>query len=107
MIISTDIQKTPEKVWTDYFVAVNLHPHHCLHFSGWIKNIVPAVKTEETAYFRNHENSYYDAMLYVWKDMTVIKRIEVMYVIDCFTIETPHVKSPWTKQNFFCCCCYP
>ena len=28
MIISTYIQNTPAKVWTDYFVAVNLNPHH-------------------------------------------------------------------------------
>ena len=29
----------------------------------------------------------------------VIKIIEVMYVIDCFTAETPHGKSLWTNQN--------
>ena len=48
MIISTAIQNVPAKVWTDYFVAVNLHFHHCLSFFGWIKKIVPAVKTVYT-----------------------------------------------------------
>ena len=33
------------------------------------------------------------------KKMTVIKGREAIYVIDCFIAETPHVKSPWTKQN--------
>ena len=32
--------------------------------------------------------------------MTVIKLREVMYVIDIFTMENPHVKSPWTKYFF-------
>ena len=33
------------------------------------------------------------------KNMTVINRIEVMYVIDLFTAETPYGKSPWKKRN--------
>ena len=78
LIISIAIQNIPAKVWTDYFVAVNLHPHHRLYFSDCIKNIEPAVKTGETAYFRNHEGSYYDAMPFFWKKMTVIKRIYVL-----------------------------
>ena len=67
MIISTAIQKIPAKVWKDSFVAVNLHPHHRLYFSGCIKNISLDVKTGETAYFLNHEGSYYDSMPYIWK----------------------------------------
>ena len=55
MVISTAIQKISAKVWTDSFVDVNLHPHHHMKFPDWIKNISPAVKTGETAYFRNHE----------------------------------------------------
>ena len=82
MIISTAIQNIPAKVWTDSFVAVNLHPHHHLSFSGWIKKIAPDVKMGETAYFWNHEGSYYYSMPSVCKKMTVIKRREVMYVID-------------------------
>ena len=42
-------------------------------FSGWIKNISPDVMTEKTAYFWNHEGSYYDVIRYVWKNTTVIK----------------------------------
>ena len=99
MIISTSIQNIPTKVWTDSFVAINLHPHNRLYFSSWIKKIAPAVKTGQKAYFRNHEGSYYDDMRSVWKNMTVIKRREVIYVIDCFTAETPHDKSPWTKNK--------
>ena len=92
MIISTAIQNIPAKVWIDSFVSVNLHPHHRLSFSGWIKNIPSAVNTGETEYFRNHKGSYYDAMPYVSKKMTVIKIRELMYVIDSFTAENPHYK---------------
>ena len=45
MVISTAIQNIPAKVWTDSFVAVNLHPHHRMTFHDWIKKISPAVKT--------------------------------------------------------------
>ena len=48
MIISTATQNIPAKVWTDSFVAVNLHPHHRMTFHDWIKNISPDVKTGET-----------------------------------------------------------
>ena len=98
MIIYTAIQNIPTKVWTDSFISINLHTHHRLYFYGWIKNIEPAVKTGKTSYFRNHEGSYYDAMPSVWKNMTVIKRREAMYVIDPFTAETPHVNSLWEKK---------
>ena len=54
MVISTAIQNISAKVWTDSFVAVNLHPHHRMTFHDWIKNISPAVKTVEKEYFRNH-----------------------------------------------------
>ena len=99
MIISTYIQKNPAKVCTDSFVSVNLHPRHSLSFSDWIKKIAPSVKTGETAYFRNPEGSYYNYMPYVWKNMTVIKRRELIYVIDFFTADTSHGKSPLTKRN--------
>ena len=70
MVISTSIQNISAKVWTDYFIAVNLHTHHRMTFPDWIKKISPAVKTGETAYFRNHEGSYYDAMPSLWKKMS-------------------------------------
>ena len=99
MIIYTAIQNIPDKLWTDSFVAVNLYPHHRLSFSGWIKNIALAVKTGETAYFWNHIGSYYDAISSVWKNATIIKIRELIYVIDSFTAETPNVNSLWTKRN--------
>ena len=71
MVISTAIKKISAKVWTDSFVAVNLHPHHRMTFSDWIKKISPDVKTGETEYFRYHEGSYYDAMPSLWKKMSV------------------------------------
>ena len=98
IIIFIATQNIPVKVWTDFFVAVNLHPHHQLYFSEWIKKIVSYVKMVETAYFCNHECYYYGSMPSVWKKAMVIKRIEVMYAIDCFTAETTHVKSPWTAE---------
>ena len=82
MIIFKDIQNIPAKVWTDSFVAVNLNPHHRLSFYGWIKKIAPAVKMRETAYFHNHEGSYYDVITSVRKKMKLIKIREVMCVID-------------------------
>ena len=71
MIISTAIQNIPAKIWTDSFVAVNLHPHHHMAFHDWIKKISRAIKTGETAYFGNHEGSYYDVMPSIWKKMSV------------------------------------
>ena len=73
IIIYTAIQNIPYKVWKYPLVYVNLHPHHCLYFSGLIKNIEPAIKTVEKGYFWNHERSYYDAISSVWKKTTVIK----------------------------------
>ena len=74
MIIYKSIQKIPAKLWTDPSVAVNLHPHYRLYFSGLIKKIAPAVRMGEIAYFRNHEGYYYGDMPYVWKNIIVIKR---------------------------------
>ena len=62
MTIYTAIQTIPAKVWTNYFVAVNIHPHHRMMFHDWIKNISPDVNIGETAYFPNHEGSYYNVM---------------------------------------------
>ena len=106
MIISTAIQNIPAKVWTDSFVAVNLHPHHRLYFSDWIKKIAPSVRMVETSYFWNHGGYYYDAMPSVWKNTTVTKIREVMYVIDLFTAENPHGKSPWPKRKFLSLVCF-
>ena len=100
MIISTATQKKPAKVWTDSFVSVNLHPHHCMTFHYWIKKISPDVKTRDTSYFRNHEGSYYDAMPSAWKKMSVPVQREAMCIIDLFFKEGPPGKSPWTKQFF-------
>ena len=66
-------------------------------FPDWIKKISPAVKTGETAYFQNHEGSYYDAMPSLWKNMYVPVRREVMCIIDRFFREAPPGESPWTK----------
>ena len=52
MVISTALQNISANVWTNSFVAVNLHHQHRMMFSDWIKKISPAVKTGETAYFR-------------------------------------------------------
>ena len=98
MIISTAIQNIPDKLLVDYFVSVNLHPRRCLSFSGWIEKIAPAVKTGETAYFWNHGGYYYDAMSSFWSNITIIKIIELMYVIGRFDA-TPHGRSPCTKQS--------
>ena len=73
MIISTAIQNIPDKVWKYFFVAVNLHPYHHLSFSSWTKKIAPTVKTGDTEYFQKREGSYYDAMLSIWKNKTMIK----------------------------------
>ena len=100
MVVSADIQNIPAKVWTFSFVSVNLHPRHRTTFHDCIKKILPAIKTGETAYFRNHEGSYYDAVLSVWKDMSVPVRREVMCIIDRFFKGAPPGKSPRTKKMF-------
>ena len=94
MVISTAIKNIPSKVWTDSFVAVNLHPHHCMTFSYWIKKISPAMKTEVTAYFLNHEGSCYDTMPTVCKKKSVPVQREVICIIDIFFREAPPGESP-------------
>ena len=103
MIISTAIQTIPVKFWKYSFVAVKVNPHHCLYFTDWTKNIAPAVKTGGTAYFWNHERSYYYDMKYPWKNMTVIKQREVMSIIDRFTT---HINYPWTKKTVSSLICF-
>ena len=44
----------------------------CLFFV-WIKKVALAVKMVEISYSRKHECYYYDAMTFIWKNMTVIK----------------------------------
>ena len=99
VIISTSIQNIPAKVWTDSFVSINLHPRHGMTFHDWIKNISPAFKTVETAYFLNHEGPYYDTMSSVWKNISVPFRRELILIIDSFFKEDPPGKSPWTKTK--------
>ena len=53
----------------------------------------------ETAYFRNHEDSYYYSMACVWKNMSVPVLGEVMFIIDCFVKESPLGKSPWKIEK--------
>ena len=106
MIISIAIQDIPAKVCTDSFVAVNLYPRHRITFHEWIKNISPAVKTGETAYFRNHEGSYYDSMSSVWKNMYIPVQRDVMCIIECFVEEAAPGKSPWTKEMFCSLVCF-
>ena len=73
MIFSTVLQSIYDKVWTDLFAAVNLHPRHCLYFSRWFKKITPSINTAETTYFRISEGYYYNTRPSIWKFMTVLK----------------------------------
>ena len=54
----------------------------------------------ETDCFGNHERSYYDAMLSVWKNMTLIQWKELISVIGSFIADNPDGKSPWTDKSF-------
>ena len=65
--------KHSTKICTYSFFAVNLHPCHHLSFFVWIKKVALAVKMVEITYSRKHECYYYDAMTFIWKNMTVIK----------------------------------
>ena len=69
-------------------------------FKDSIKNISTAVKTGETAYFWNHEGSYYDALTSVWKNMPVPVQREVMCIIERFAKDATPDKSPSTKKCF-------
>ena len=68
---------------------------------------MPAVNMGETEYFLNQEGSYYDAMSSIWENMTVIKRREVIYGIDCFTVETPYGKYSWKLFFLYLICFVP
>ena len=64
-----------------------------MNFHDCIKEISPDFKTVETAYFLNHEGSYYDAMTSVWKMMSVPVRKDLMCIIERFFEEAPPGKS--------------
>ena len=98
IIISTTIPKI-SKVWIKSFVSINLHLHHCLYFAIWINSIVPSFNTGGKDFLGGFKGSYYDSMPFLFKNITVIKLIEVMSIIDRFFAETPDGKSPWMKQN--------
>ena len=99
MVISTAIQKNSAKVWTDYFVAVNLHPHHRMTFPDWIKKISPAVKTGDTAYFLTMKvHTMMPCHLFGKRCMYLFKDRQCVLLIAFFR-EAPPGESPWTKEN--------
>ena len=51
------------------------------------------LNTGETAYFQNHEGSYYDDIPSVWKKMSLPVQRELMCIIDRFFKEAPPGKS--------------
>ena len=100
MIVSTYIQKLSSKVWTDSFIAVNFHPHRCLSSSYIINNFALAVKMGDTYYFWKQGGSYYNVIIYVCKNMIVIKLGKLVSIIDCFVAENPDGKFPC--RNIVC-----
>ena len=55
---------------------------------------VPSRYLGEIDYFGKQRGEYCDTMPSFWKNMSVIKQIEVMSIIDLFFAETPGGKSP-------------
>ena len=66
--------KASSKPWTYYFFYFNLNPNPCLYFSECINKIELAVNMGDTYYFFNQKGSYYDDILYMWKNMISIKQ---------------------------------
>ena len=67
----------------------------------FIKKIARSIKTGETALILDPRGVlllFHDVYL---ENMTVIKLIDVMSIIDCFAVETPRGKSLWMKQDVF------
>ena len=94
MIIHTDIKNISRKLWTDYFVAIIIYPHHYLSFYYCIKKIAPALNMVETDHFQKHKWSYYDAILSICKNTTLIKQRELISIIDRFAVDNTDGKSP-------------
>ena len=93
MIVSIDIQKfltsyahIPLLLLTFILLAI------CLFLNG--------SRILRDSIFWDHERSYYDTMTSVWNNMTVIKRREVMPIIDFFDAETPRGNSLWKNKTF-------
>ena len=55
----------------------------------------------EAVYFRNHKGTYYDAIQYLWKNITLIKLRDITSIIDYFSADNPHGKSLLTNHNVF------
>ena len=48
----------------------------------------------ETDHFQNHRRSYYDAILSICKNTTLIKQRELISIIDRFAVDNTDGKSP-------------
>ena len=83
--------------WEASFKKVNLHPHYRVSFEEWQKSISRHINTGD-AYFKERENSTFDAMPAVWKKLDPRRRRLIIEYIDR-TKEDPNCHSLWTPQS--------
>ena len=88
--------KTFDKVLTDSFIFVNLHPPHNLSFSERYKKIVSDFGMGGK-YFLEPQRVLLQFNGVHVENMTTIKPREVMFVIHSFFMENPDSKSWWMK----------
>jgi hypothetical protein len=99
-VILVAIKSLPLSLWESSFIRVNLHPHHRMSFEDWIKKIYDKVKTGETKYTRTNDDSYYDAMPAVWKNMSTEHWHKVLSIIDEFEAGTNENDGvAWSKEH--------
>ena len=84
------------ETWEKSFKRVNLHPHHRVPFNDWLKRIDEAIQGGER-FFCEGQNSLYEAMPALWKNMDVECRHRLVRVIDGFYRNT--AGDPWNENN--------
>eukprot|EP00957_Ditylum_brightwellii_P096852 7375688-Ditylum_brightwellii.AAC.1 len=50
--LSIALAQADEDVWEDAFKSVSLHPHHCVEFNEWLKQISDYIETGEQYFMR-------------------------------------------------------
>eukprot|EP00957_Ditylum_brightwellii_P152444 11604664-Ditylum_brightwellii.AAC.1 len=99
-IVLVAIKALPESLWEKSFIMVNQHPQYFISSEDWIKKIYDKVKTGETKYMGTNEDSYYDEMPTVWKNMPIKMCHRVLSIIDDFSKHTEEQSiNVWMKES--------
>jgi hypothetical protein len=80
------------------FKKVNMQPDHRVLLSEWLDRIREQIFTGER-FFKERENSIFDAMPAIWHNMPIEIRHKLVKTIDGFFVSATPGTTPWSKEN--------